>query len=208
MEYIQGENLKDYSKNNRLNSTIIIPIIIILLKGLIAFHDEEYIVGDLKLENLMVDKKNKKMKIIDLGGVVRKGQSIKEFTPLYDRTSWKCGGRVADTSYDIFMVMMIFIRLLIKEPIHPKGHRIEDVIVKLKSLDLDKGFQDCIIDGLLGRKCSLDYYIEKLKKLYRIERSNELQERLLSREKKTNRLLCFSVLFFIVTIVFLFLISI
>lgn len=206
LEYIKGENLKEYNEKNKLDNTIIISVILIILKGLQTFHDEEYIIGDLKLENLMLDKRNSRLKIIDLGGVVKKGDTIKEFTPPYDRASWKCGERIAEASYDLFTVMIVFIKLLLKEAIHPKNQKIEDVIEKLKKLDLDKELENFIIEGLLKNKKSLNFYIKNLKKLYNRERRYQLQKRLLLKERRVNILLSFSIVFFITTIIFLFLI--
>lgn len=206
LEYIEGENLKEYCEKNKLDNTIIISIILIILKGLQAFHAEEYIVGDLKLENLMLDKRNSKLKIIDLGGVVKKGDCIKEFTPLYDRASWRCGERIAEASYDFFTVMMIFIKLLLKEPINPKNQKINDVIGKLKGLSLDEELKNFIVEGLLQKNKSLHCPIEKLKALYDREWNHQRQKKFLLRKKRIDLFFGFSILFFLTTIIFLFLI--
>lgn len=206
MEYIEGENLKDYCDKNKLQSSVILGIILILLRGLKGFHDEEYIVGDLKLENIMLDKRNNKLRIIDLGGVVRKGQCIKEFTPFYDRASWRCGERIAEASYDIFTVMMIFTKLLVKESLHPQKHKIGDVIANLRRQGLSREVQNFIIKGLLGNNNSLDDFIVTLQKLHYLEKRKELLTKFSLRERRINFFLWFSTIFFLGTIIFLFLI--
>ncbi|AKL97110.1 serine/threonine protein kinase [Clostridium aceticum] len=205
LEYIEGKNLKEYCEKNKLDKNIIISIILIILRGIHSFHSEEYIVGDLKLENIMLDKNKKQLKFIDLGGVVKIGENIKEFTPVYDRASWRCGDRKAEDSYDIFTVMMLFANLLLKENIHPAKQNIDDVIKSFKKLSLGKTLEGYIEEGFLYSKKPLSYFIEKLEKIYVAERENQRKKMLLLKDRKINFLLGFSMFFFMITIIFIFL---
>jgi len=206
LEYIEGSNLKDYSRKNKLKKNTIIGIILILIKGIEVFHREEYIVADLKPENIMIDKKNRQIKIIDLGGVVKKEEGIKEFTPAYDRASWKCGERRAEASYDLFTLMMILTKLLLKEDISPKKQSINDIILKLKSNSIGKDLEEYIIEGLLGNQKSLEYFTRKLKKLYISNSLYHKQQKQVKINKRINFFFLFSIVFFIFTIIFIFLI--
>ncbi|SES93850.1 serine/threonine protein kinase [Natronincola peptidivorans] len=205
LEYIEGENLKKYRQQKYLQKNTIIAIILIILKGIKTLYSEEYIITDLKLENIMMDKKNRQLKIIDLGGAVKKGETVKEFTPLYDRANWKCGERVAEASYGIFAVMMIFTKLLLKENIHPKKENIQDVINKIRGLGLGEEIEAYIIEGLLDQNKSVDYFLEGFKKLYRQEQGIQQQMRILLKEKRINYFLGFSIFSFCITIIILFL---
>lgn len=206
LEYIEGSNLKDYSQKNKLKKTTIIGIILILIKGIEVFHREEYIVADLKPENIMIDKKNQHIKIIDLGGVVKKEEGIKEFTPAYDRASWKCGDRRAEASYDLFTIMMIFTKLLLKEDINPKKQNIHDIIVKLKNSSIEKTLRNYIIEGLLEDQKSLEYFERGLKNLYISNRLYNRKQKQVERDKRINFFFIFSIFFFIFTIISIFLI--
>ncbi|AOY75162.1 protein kinase domain-containing protein [Clostridium formicaceticum] len=205
LEYIEGRTLKEYCEKNKLDKSTIISIILIILKGIYSFHSEEYIVGDLKLENIMLDKKKKQLKFIDLGGVVKKGENIKEFTPLYDRASWRCGVRRAEASYDIFTVMILFARLLLNESIYPAKYTIDDVIRSLKKLDLGKALHEYIIEGLIYNQKPLIYFIQELQNLYTVEKVKLKERKKLLKERKINLLLGLSMFFFMITIIFIFL---
>ncbi|SDK87556.1 protein kinase domain-containing protein [Natronincola ferrireducens] len=203
LEYIEGTTLKMYCKKNKLEKNIIIGIILILLKGLEAFHSEEYIVGDLKPENIMIDKARRKIKLIDLGGVVKKGDAIKEFTPQYDRASWGCGKRISEDSYDIFSSMMIFVKLLLQEELYPRKQSIQDIINKLKKMDLEGCVEAYISEGLIKNEKPLLYFIRRLKVLYDREIIKQQYKKSYLRNKRVNHMLTISVIFFVVTMIFI-----
>ena len=205
LEYIQGDNLKNYINKNKLDACTIISIILLLLKGLQVFYDEEYILGDLKPENIMVDQKANKIKIIDLGGLLKLGDPIKEFTPAYDRAAWKCGKRLAEPSYQLFTLLMILIKLLTGDSLNPKKQEIEDVIGRIKKLELDKDLESFIIMGLANEYNSINLFARKLETLYYQEKANQKRKKLLLKEKKINAFLCFSIIFFVLTMAFIFL---
>lgn len=112
MEYIEGESLSRFIR--RAGDDFIIVFVIQLLRNLEILHNQGFIFGDLKPDNLIVQP-NYQIRLLDVGGVTRKGRGIKEFTEFYDRGYWGVGSRKAEPSYDIFAVLMIMINLVYKK---------------------------------------------------------------------------------------------
>ena len=72
-------------------------------------HENGWVFGDLKPENLIVTGPPPKIRCIDVGGTTIQGRAIKEFTEFYDRGYWGLGSRKAEPTYDLFAVAMIMI---------------------------------------------------------------------------------------------------
>mgnify|MGYP001320364205 CR=1 FL=1 len=82
-----------------------------LLLKLHHFHDNGYVFGDLKPENVLVTKFGE-VQLIDYGGVTEIGKSIRQYTQRYDRGYWGGGGRKADAAYDLFSFCVLSIQLV------------------------------------------------------------------------------------------------
>lgn len=109
MEYIQGPNLIDFISQK---GTVWAEVLILqLLTNLEALHENGWIFGDLKPENLIVSSSPVRLRCIDVGGTTKKDRAVKEFTEFFDRGYWKMGSRKAEVSYDLFSVAMIWINL-------------------------------------------------------------------------------------------------
>jgi serine/threonine protein kinase len=107
MEYIQGPDFLTFI-GQRDKSWI--PILILqLLNDLNKLHENGWVFGDLKPENLIVTGPTPRIRCIDVGGTTLSGRAIKEFTEFYDRGYWGLGTRKADPAYDLFAVGMIII---------------------------------------------------------------------------------------------------
>lgn len=107
MEYIQGPDFLTFI-GQRDKSWI--PILILqLLNDLNKLHENGWVFGDLKPENLIVTGPSPRIRCIDVGGTTLSGRAIKEFTEFYDRGYWGLGTRKADPAYDLFAVGMIII---------------------------------------------------------------------------------------------------
>jgi len=74
---------------------------------LACLHESGVIFGDLKPGNIIYDFGTQTVHIVDYGSVRIKGQSFNQYTPVYDRASWRSGSRKADEQYDIFSLGML-----------------------------------------------------------------------------------------------------
>ncbi len=107
MEYIQGPDLLTFIQNKGKAWTTV--LFLQLLNDLNKLHENGWVFGDLKPENLIVTGPTPRIRCIDVGGTTLKGRAIKEFTEFYDRGYWGLGTRKADPAYDLFAVAMIMI---------------------------------------------------------------------------------------------------
>jgi serine/threonine-protein kinase len=107
MEYIQGPDFLAFlqQKGKAWTSVLFLQ----LLNDLDKLHENGWVFGDLKPENLIVTGPPPKIRCIDVGGTTIQGRAIKEFTEFYDRGYWGLGSRKAEPSYDLFAVAMIMI---------------------------------------------------------------------------------------------------
>ncbi|WP_342434013.1 protein kinase [Neobacillus sp. FSL H8-0543] len=107
MEYIQGPDLLTFIQQKGKSW---MPVLFLqLLNDLNKLHENGWVFGDLKPENLIITGPTPRIRCIDVGGTTIQGRAIKEFTEFYDRGYWGLGTRKADPAYDLFAVAMIII---------------------------------------------------------------------------------------------------
>lgn len=136
IEFIDGCNLERYKRDNSIGVKEGLSLGILIGNVLDKLHNQGYIYGDLKLENIMYDTKKKEIRLIDLGGVVAIGKPVLEFTPTYDRAKWNMGKRLADEEYDMFALSMLVINVIIPKGVGKLGS-INDVLKTLKREKVD-----------------------------------------------------------------------
>jgi serine/threonine-protein kinase len=107
MEYIQGPNLLSFIAQKGKAWTVV--LLLQLLNDLDLLHQNGWVFGDLKPENLIVTGPPTRIRCIDVGGTTIQGRAIKEFTEFYDRGYWGLGSRKAEPGYDLFAVGMVMI---------------------------------------------------------------------------------------------------
>ncbi|MEH7354768.1 protein kinase family protein [Neobacillus drentensis] len=107
MEYIQGPDFLTFIHEKGKSWTSV--LFLQMLNDLDILHENGWVFGDLKPENLIVTGPPPKIRCIDVGGTTIQGRAIKEFTEFYDRGYWGLGSRKAEPSYDLFAVAMIMI---------------------------------------------------------------------------------------------------
>lgn len=107
MEYIRGESFLSFIQKRGKEWTGILTLQ--LLSDLERLHQEGWVFGDLKPDNLLVTGSPPKIRCIDVGGTTVNGRAIKEFTEFFDRGYWGAGSRKAEPSYDLFAVAMIIV---------------------------------------------------------------------------------------------------
>ncbi len=107
MEYIHGPDLLAFIQKK---GKAWVPVLFLqLLSDLDKLHENGWVFGDLKPENLIVTGPPPTIRCIDVGGTTIQGRAIKEFTEFYDRGYWGLGSRKADRGYDLFAVAMMMI---------------------------------------------------------------------------------------------------
>ncbi|MFK4996600.1 serine/threonine protein kinase [Bacillus sp. N9] len=109
MEYIRGSDLLSFIEQK--GHSWIVVMIVQLLDVLNRLHQQGWIFGDIKPENLIVTKSPATIRCIDVGGTTKMGRAIKEFTEFYDRGYWGLGSRKAEPTYDLFSVALLMIHL-------------------------------------------------------------------------------------------------
>ncbi|MDI3534386.1 MAG: serine/threonine protein kinase, bacterial [Thermosediminibacterales bacterium] len=112
MEFIKGQNLKFLMANYNFKLKEALYMTLLVAALLNRLHSFGYVYCDLKPENVVYNRENRQIKLIDFGGIVEKGKGVKEFTPCFDRASWKMGSRWADEKYDVFSLTMFLYVLL------------------------------------------------------------------------------------------------
>jgi serine/threonine-protein kinase len=108
MEYIKGENFFTFIRKHGKEWAVV--LLLQLLSALDQIHQEGWVFGDLKPENLLVAGPPPAVRLLDVGGTTLQGRAVKEFTEFYDRGYWGVGSRKAEPSYDLFAVAMIMIQ--------------------------------------------------------------------------------------------------
>lgn len=152
MEYIKGPELLAFISQK--DSSWVNVLMIQLLKDLQVLHDNNWVFGDLKPENLIITGPPTKIRCIDVGGTTIRGRAIKEFTEFFDRGYWGLGTRKAEPSYDLFAVGMVIMNIA-----YPKRfNKTTGGIAQLKSMIQQKKelrlFEDVMMQAFMGKYSS------------------------------------------------------
>ncbi|WP_226683713.1 serine/threonine-protein kinase [Sutcliffiella horikoshii] len=119
MEYLEGEPLLSFVQKRGMEWAGILTLQ--LLTDLETLHQEGWVFGDLKPDNLIVTATPPKVRLIDVGGTTQHGRAIKEFTEFFDRGYWGLGSRKAEATYDLFAVAMIMIHICFPKQFQKNG---------------------------------------------------------------------------------------
>lgn len=165
-----------------------IPILVMQLLGFLEeLHQQGWVFGDLKPDNLKVSGRPPKMAWFDAGGMTKVGRSIKEYTEAYDRGFWQMGTRKAEPSYDLFSVGLIFLYLHQGRIVHPKGEtkgKLQQLVFQDSSLF---PYQEVIWRALTGDYVSASRMKQELIFAWHVQKGGKLDQRakkVLSRSKK------------------------
>ncbi|MGV3463935.1 MAG: protein kinase domain-containing protein [Heyndrickxia sp.] len=125
MEYIHGPDLLTFvqKKGNGWSDVLILQ----LLSDLNRLHQEGWVFGDLKPENLIVTGPPTRIRCIDVGGTTMIGRAIKEYTEFFDRGYWGAGSRKAEPGYDLFAAAMVMINLAYPKRFVKQGEGFEQL---------------------------------------------------------------------------------
>jgi len=165
MDYIEGLNLKSLIKNKEVDISNIIGIGIIILSILRKIYEIGYVYCDIKLENILLDMERNKIVLIDYGGVIEKENNIREYTPVYNISSWDIDISVLDYEKMMtFSVSMIIVSMILKREFNPLVNSIDFVVSKVKGLKTIDILKQIIIKGLYGSYNNIDKFINDLTK--------------------------------------------
>jgi serine/threonine protein kinase len=153
MEYIQGPDLLSFVQTKGFSWTGV--LVIQLLNDLDRIHQEGWVFGDLKPDNLIVTGPPYKIRCIDVGGTTMQGRAIKEFTEFFDRGYWLGHSRKAEPSYDLFSAAMILINLSYPKRFNKSGSGgIEQLKNAVMSKSELKKFRVPIMNAIEGKYTS------------------------------------------------------
>ncbi|WP_427339294.1 protein kinase domain-containing protein [Caloranaerobacter sp. DY30410] len=196
MEYIEGNNLKEIINKDKLSIKDILGISLILSELINKLYQLGYIYGDLKLENIIVDRRTKKIVFVDFGGVFKKNRCIKEFTPTYDINSWGIENKNLHIERLIFSTTMLMVCLITRREYDPFRTPMKKILAIIDSLNISEKLKVFMKDGLLNKFNDINCYIEGLKMLF-IESIND---RPIISNDVINLIFIVSICFFVLTI--------
>jgi len=181
MEYIQGPNLLMFIQQK--GSAWVDVLILQLLSDLQQLHENGWVFGDLKPDNLIVTGPPPRIRCIDVGGTTVQGRAIKEFTEFFDRGYWGLGSRKAEVSYDLFAVAMIFINIAYPKRFNKTSgdyHQLEFMVRQKQEL---YKYEQIILPALRGEFASAKEMRNGMLMLSRNEPSQKNRQRLHSQKK-------------------------
>ncbi|WP_083979370.1 protein kinase domain-containing protein [Bacillus alveayuensis] len=149
MEYIKGEGFLSFIQKK--GKEWIIILILQLLSDLEKLHQEGWVFGDLKPENLLVVGQAPKIRLLDVGGTTLKGRAIKEFTEFYDRGYWGMGSRKAEPSYDLFSVAMIMINACYLKRFEKQGNGREQLMKMIVADETLRKYRKVLMSAIDGK---------------------------------------------------------
>ncbi|SLL37220.1 Serine/threonine-protein kinase PrkC [Mycobacteroides abscessus subsp. abscessus] len=149
MEYINGPDLLTFIHNKE--GSWIDVLMIQLLKDLQVLHENNWVFGDLKPENLIITGPPTKIRCIDVGGTTIIGRAIKEFTEFFDRGYWGLGTRKAEPSYDLFAVAMIMLNLYYPKRFNKTEGGIKQLQTMIRQKKELQRYEGVLVKALTGK---------------------------------------------------------
>lgn len=148
MEYIEGPDFLDFISQKGHSW---LPVLMLqLLADLEKLHQNGWVFGDLKPENLIVTGPTPRIRCIDVGGTTLQGRAIKEFTEFYDRGYWGLGSRKAEPSYDLFAVAMVMINTAYPKRFNKTQGGLVQLQKQIEQSKLLSKFEPVILKALQG----------------------------------------------------------
>lgn len=149
MEYVKGERLDRFIERRGMDWISL--LFAQLLSELTKLHQAGFVLGDLKLENLIVTSDPIRLRFIDVGGVTLFGRSVKEYTEFYDRGYWQFGDRKAEPKYDLFSLAMVAIHCAYPKQFNKTDQPKKQLLVKLRQAKSLSRYHFFLERALLGR---------------------------------------------------------
>ncbi|MRG88190.1 serine/threonine protein kinase [Salinibacillus xinjiangensis] len=163
MEYLRGYELNTFIKRKGYEWLGI--LIVQLLSDLRELHDQGWVFGDLKPENVIVTDAPPRLRLIDVGGTTKQGRAVKEYTEFYDRGYWGLGTRKADPAYDLFAVAMVMIQVFYPNRFDKGPNPYRTLTYKIKQSPILRRYAGCLEKALLGKYTSSSEMSQDLSKI-------------------------------------------
>jgi serine/threonine-protein kinase len=159
MEYIKGYNLKQVLADKSMTVKTKLQLMGVVTDIIRQINEAGYIYTDLKHENIMVDGEQRLVRLIDFGSLAEEGNTVKEFTPMYDPLSWGRGNRIAGREYQVFVIGMLLISLMLSRSLDPEQERLEGIIPQLRKRRIPRNVIQLALQCIEGqmRDCSVLY---------------------------------------------------
>ncbi|REJ31329.1 MAG: serine/threonine protein kinase [Caldibacillus debilis] len=168
MEYIRGTHFLTFLKQR---GYAWLPVLMIqLLTHLEGLHQNGWVFGDLKPDNLIVTDSPVKLRCIDVGGTTMQGRAIKEFTEFFDRGYWGLGNRKAEPAYDLFSVAMIIINAYYPERFPKREGGLGQLKKAIRDKEGLRRYESPLIRALTGQYAAAGEMKRDLYALYGQER--------------------------------------
>lgn len=164
MDYIRGDNLKEYARKNKLSLKIIFDVGLKIANFLEDVYKLGFKYTDMKLENILLVNDDC-IYFIDFGGVVEKNKSMIEYTPCYNLISWRNSKNNNYIEQIIFTTSMIIVSLIFNREYSPIIFELKEIITKIEASRLNKNIKSILKSGLSGTYVSLRKYKSDLMKL-------------------------------------------
>lgn len=169
-QYLEGRSTKDY-----------LEVFQRVIRAVSLLHKEGWIYGDLKPEHLMIDPYNMMVSIIDYGGVTAIGEGVRQYTEQYDRGAWRAGNRRADQHYDLFSIVMVFIRIVLGkqkfERIWSQPHSMKQLCDIIRNITKIKPLIPIFLKVIKGNVTKTDEMINELTKTLDFYQGNGSSDR-------------------------------
>ncbi|CEG29565.1 serine/threonine protein kinase [Bacillus sp. B-jedd] len=152
MEYVKGPGLQAFL--DAKGKDWVLPLFLQLLDDIGQLHQNGWIFGDLKPENLIVAGPAPRIRCIDVGGTTLNGRSIKEYTEFFDRGYWGMGSRRAEPSYDLFAVAMVIVSTAYPGHFQKKEGGLAELLSAVSQKSELKIYKPVLVKAMQGRYSS------------------------------------------------------
>ncbi len=161
MDYIDGQNLRKIREKVNLNIKKVLKIGLILVDMVEKISRLGYKYTDIKLDNIIVDRKGK-IYIVDLGSLVKESMPTKEYTPAYNINSWNLKFKNSSTLASLFSITMVMVSLISGREYNPLKSDLDYIIREVNSFPIRNSIKAFLIEGLKGNFSDYHIYFKSL----------------------------------------------